>query len=95
MTKADMEAMAASTVLAIKTVLTPIKAKLQALEQRISQLETKPHVKFCGTWTAGHTYTLGDAATHHGGLWIAKAATAGEPGKDFAGWQLAVKRGSA
>ena len=35
-------------------------------------------------------------ATHHSALWICKALaqTVGEPSKDFARWQLAVKRGA-
>ncbi|HXG54021.1 MAG TPA: hypothetical protein VNJ03_01460 [Vicinamibacterales bacterium] len=64
------------------------------LERRIKELEGKPHVKFTGVWKAG-AYQPGDAATHHGGLWICRAATSGEPSQDFVGWQLAVKRGDA
>jgi hypothetical protein len=33
-------------------------------------------------------YEPGDAATHHGSLWICRASGATEPGVDFAGWQL-------
>jgi hypothetical protein len=54
-----------------------------------------PHVKFVGTWKTGTPYEPGDAAVHHGGLWICKVPTSGEPSKDFVGWQLAVKKGSA
>lgn len=66
-----------------------------ALEQRLAALERKPHVKFVGVWKSGTTYMPGEAATHQGGLWICKVATGGEPSKDFAGWQLAVKSGGA
>jgi hypothetical protein len=68
--------------------------RLDALETRVAAFEQKPHVKFCGVWKAGTTYSRGDAAVHQGSLWICKVATPGEPSKDFVGWQLAVKRGS-
>lgn len=71
-----------------------LEQRVQALETRLAAFEGKPHVKFCGVWRTGVTYEPGDAATHGGGLWICKAATTGEPSKDFVGWQLAVKRGS-
>lgn len=64
------------------------------LEERVKALEQKPFVKFCGIWKAGTAYGPGDAAVHQGGLWICKADTVGEPSKDLAGWQLAVKRGT-
>jgi len=89
------DAFADAIVSTIKRSLEQPQARITALEQRLARLESKPHVKFCGVWTAGAQYAAGDAATHHGGLWIAKADTGGEPGKDFVGWQLAVKRGDA
>ena len=64
--------------------------RLAALEQRIAELEAKPHVKFCGVFKQGTEYTPGDAVVHRG-LWICKSETTGEPGKDFVAWQLAVK----
>lgn len=70
------------------------KDRADELEQRLSLLETKPHVKFCGVWEAHKTYEPGDAATHQGGLWVCKAVTTAQPSKDFVGWQLAVKRGT-
>jgi hypothetical protein len=72
-----------------------LKKRFETLEARVTTLEAKPHVKFCGVWKAGTTYEPGDAATHQGGLWICKVATPGEPSKDFHGWTLAVKRGQA
>ena len=72
-----------------------VEQRLAGLEARINAIEAKPHVKFCGTWTAGTTYVPGDAVVRHGGLWICKAPTPGEPKQDFVGWQLAVKQGQA
>lgn len=68
-------------------------ADAQGLEARIAALEKRPAVKFCGTWQRDKSYAVGDAATHHGGLWICQADTSGEPSKDFVGWRLAVKSG--
>jgi hypothetical protein len=65
------------------------------LHARVQALERDPVVKFKGVWTRAHTYHPGDACTHHGGLWVCREHTTGEPSKDFAGWQLAVKKGDA
>ena len=72
-----------------------IGGRLAQLEARLAQLETKPFVKFCGTFEGGKSYQPGDAVVHQSALWICKAATSGTPSKDFVGWQLALKRGDA
>ena len=71
-----------------------VAGRFAALEARIAQLETKPFVKFCGTFQ-GHGLFPGDAVVHQSALWICKAATSGTPSKNFVGWQLALKRGDA
>jgi len=76
----------------VGTVLVELmKQNVLPLKERVTALEAKPHVKFTGTFKPGTTYAPGDAATHHGSLWICKAATSGKPGEDHIGWQLAVK----
>lgn len=72
-----------------------VDARTADLEQRVAALEAKPYVSYKGVWKADGTYRPGDAATHHGALWICRAETTGEPSKDFVAWQLAVKRGAA
>ena len=72
-----------------------VAGRLTQLEARIAQLETKPFVKFCGTFQGGKSYDPGDAVVHASALWICRAATSGTPSKDFVGWQLALKRGDA
>jgi hypothetical protein len=67
----------------------------EQLEARVVSLEKRPAVKFCGTWQRDKSYVVGDAATHHGGLWICQRDTMGEPSQDFVGWRLAVKSGQA
>ena len=51
-------------------------------------------MKFAGVYRPDKSYEAGDAAIHHSALWVCKATTTGEPGKDFVGWQLALKSGS-
>jgi hypothetical protein len=91
----EQEALAEAMAMVLNPILKSNKAALVGLEKRIAQLEAKPTIKYCGTWTDGATYEKGDGVTHHGALWICKAQTAAEPSKDFAGWQLAVKKGQA
>ena len=72
-----------------------VQGRIEALEARLTQLETKPYVKFCGTWQHDTAYEPGAAVVHHSALWICKHATRGEPSKDFTSWQLALKKGDA
>ena len=89
----EMEALAAAVATAINdTIKGPqVAGRILQLEARIAALEAKPSVKFTGTWERGKSYSIGDATTHHGGLWICQAETTGEPSKDFTSWRLAVK----
>jgi hypothetical protein len=95
MTPADQAIVAAGVVAELKTALASRDERIAALETRLNAMERKPFVKFCGVWKSDRPFDPGDAVVHSGGLWICKAATTGEPSKDFVGWQLAVKRGSA
>jgi hypothetical protein len=66
----------------------------RALEERLAALEQKPSVKYRGVWAPGTMYAAGDAVTQQGSLWIARTNhLQSEPGVDFVGWTLAVKRG--
>ena len=95
MKKSDLEPIAAAIVTGIKAATDPLTAHVRSIEQRLAALEAKPSVKYCGVWKPGGAYAPGDAATHKGALWICKAATTGEPSKDFVGWQLALRKGGA
>lgn len=82
-------------VLELTTLREAVLPRVDAVEKSLAAITARPHVKFCGIWATGSEYQPGDAVTHQGGLWICKAATPGKPHEDFAGWQLAVKRGGA
>ena len=70
-------------------------AATAALEARVRALEDRPiGVKYTGTYETGQTYSLHEASTHKGSLWICKVPrTKSEPGEDPSAWTLAVKRG--
>lgn len=93
MTQKDVDEFADAVVDAILLAINGplVRGRMEAVESRLTALEEKPFVKFCGTWERGKTYEPGAAVVRDGGLWICKASTAGEPSRDFAGWQLAVK----
>ena len=95
--KLDPEKLAAMVVdTIVKAVDGPrVGGLLAQLEARIAKLETKPFVKFCGTFEGGKSYDPGDAVVHASALWICRASTSGTPSKDFVGWQLALKKGDA
>jgi hypothetical protein len=89
-TKRDVQSIVADVVM---PYLLTYRHRIDVLEAHLKELAAKPHVKYTGVYQTGKTYGPGDAATHAGSLWICKTDDAGEPGKDFVGWQLAVKRG--
>jgi hypothetical protein len=93
MTAKELDVLADQVALAMQSVVDDpkVSGRIEALEARVAALEAKPHVKFCGIYEPGRSYTPGDACTHGGGLWICKAATTGQPNQDYAGWTLAVK----
>jgi hypothetical protein len=78
-------------------VVASLAAKITTLEAKIAELEQRPAaISYKGVWNAGTRYSVGDATTDHGGIWIAKAASVSRrPGSDqsAAFWQLAVQRG--
>ncbi len=60
----------------------------------MAELEAKPNVAYKGVWEAGRDYMNGDAVTKAGSLWICRLNhLSSEPGVDFTGWTLAVKKG--
>jgi hypothetical protein len=95
MNKELAEAMAAEVVAFVKGAIAPLKAQLEAQAQEIAALKAASHLKFCGVWEEGVTYTPGNAVTRSGSLWVCKAPPIDAPGVDFLNWQLAVKRGHA
>ena len=71
-----------------------LEAKLASLESEIKSVKASS-IKYCGVWSADvDSYSAGDAVTHSGGLWIAKAATRDRPGQGATAWRLAVKSGA-
>lgn len=63
-----------------------------ALECRIKDLEARPTISYQGTFNEGQSYRAGDAVTHRGGLWVARADTSIKPGDPGSKFTLAVKR---
>jgi len=54
-----------------------------------------PVPRYCGVFTEGATYTLGDVVTCGGSAWIARAdTTIARPMDGSPAWQLMVKRGA-
>jgi hypothetical protein len=70
--------------------------RLRTLESRLTALEAKPHVRYCGIWERERGYATGDAVTYQGSLWICSQQHFSEPVASFphAYWRLAVKRGA-
>jgi hypothetical protein len=69
---------------------------LAPLAARISALEDRPELRYCGVYESDRAYGAGNAVTCNGSVWIAKTATCQRPDEDGPGardWTLAVKRG--
>ena len=78
----------------VKAVRDFVARETATLNARITELESRPTVRYAGVWRSGETYTLGSMTTHQGSLWHANSATSTRPGTDGT-WTLAVKRGAA
>ena len=79
-----------------KELFTVRDTRLQALEQRIADLEARPPgVQYRGVWATTAKYVKDEAVTWDGSLWVARIDSFGtRPGTAPACWQLAVKRGA-
>jgi hypothetical protein len=64
--------------------------RIEQLEQRIFELEARPHLRYCGVFRDGEQYQPGVFVTHAGAVWHANRRTGDRPGTSDA-WQLAVK----
>jgi hypothetical protein len=71
--------------------LEPLQKQLEALEARLAVAEDRGF-RYRGTWSASTQFNDGDAVSHDGSLWLAKASTRDRPGTS-PHWQLIVKRG--
>lgn len=78
--------------LTIAVVMSTAKA-IEALHQRIAELENRPTMRYCGTHVPGKAYEPGAMVTSSGSLWACTAPTTARPGDGAPGWQLAAKKG--
>jgi hypothetical protein len=70
------------------------KEDIAPLIARISELEARPTMKYCGVFDLQQNYKVGDFVTDDGSLWHCCSPTCGvRPGSMPEIWQLAVKRG--
>jgi hypothetical protein len=97
MTDAELDSIADAVAKAIQKSIAPLKIQIGELQMRQAILSAKAHVNFRGVFSAGSSYSKGDAVTRQGALWIALEDTAGVPGgntPEARSWQLAVKSGT-
>jgi hypothetical protein len=69
-----------------------LQARLAVTEQRVSELESKPHMKYRGVWSAEEQFNEADLVTDSGSMWYCRRSTRGRPGASD-DWQLCVKHG--
>lgn len=70
-----------------------LDAQDKELARRISELEARPSLEFCGVFEPGRSYRQGGCVTSDGSLFVALIDSPdGRPGKSGA-WRLACKRG--
>ena len=88
-----MVTMAVDAVLSVFAMLR-VGARLLALEARLDEIEARPVVKYCGTFTPGR-YIENSLVTRAGSLWCATTDTDDVPGEGRTDWLRVVKRGTA
>ena len=67
--------------------------RIEALEKRIVDLESRPTPKYVGAFKQGQVCKPGHFVTHQGSLWHCNFPTMQPPGKIQGEFTLAVKRG--
>jgi hypothetical protein len=76
-----------------ETVKAHIENIVRPLEQRITELEARPSLKYSGVFDAGRQYGPGEFTTFRGSLWHCNETTHGETPGTGTKWVLAVKHG--
>ncbi len=95
-------------VIAIKTAIAPLKARITALEgkaapigdradidARLKALEERPTLAYRGVFASNVLYREGSLVSRQGGLWLAEHETRSQPGNGDSSWRLIVKSGNA
>jgi hypothetical protein len=72
-----------------------IKARFEALERRIAELEARPMQKWAGTHIENMQYAEASLVTRGGSLWVAIKTTRTTPGTPGNDWRLIVRKGRA
>ena len=78
----------------MRRTLGPVFQRLEILEAKIAELESRPELKHCGIWKPDKVYKANALVTMNGGLWLALKGNKQRPVSSSA-WQLIVKSGSA
>ena len=64
---------------------------VKPLEQRVSELEARPELRYIGVWSKEEQYVEGNCVTHDGNIFVCVAPkTKAKPGPSAA-WRLAVR----
>jgi hypothetical protein len=74
----------------VARTLSPVKERVQALEQRIAAME-KSYLRYGGIWRKGAPHRLNDVVTHDGKLWICTSDGSEERPGSGAGWRMLHK----
>jgi hypothetical protein len=72
-----------------RDLIEPLKVQLAAIEARLTGLEQRGELRYCGIWQ-DQQYERGSFVTMSGGLWACEMRTTSRPGTDST-WRLAVK----
>lgn len=88
-----MSELAKQLGLMVRAELDKRDAEIADLRERLLALEGRKTMTDAGVWRSTSSYAQGDAVTYDGSLWVAQVDEPGPPGKDLAGWRLAVRKG--
>ena len=78
----------------IRDYKTHVTSRVDALEQRVRELESRPAIKDAGVWHTATVYKPGDIVSHQGSGWICSADHVAGDGIDHAKFRLLVKKGA-
>jgi hypothetical protein len=77
----------------IRGIVPPLKKHIAELSARLTQVENRPLLKWCGPFREGQPYAEAQLVTKSGDLWVSTRATSSIPGTSGSDWRLVVRRG--
>jgi hypothetical protein len=93
MTPDELDGIASAIAQTITAATAPLVTRIDALEQRVRELDARPSAKDGGVWQPNRAFEVGQVVSYEGSGWIVTRAHIAGATFDHAAFRLFVKRG--